>query len=111
MCVVQGLVYSYPTKSFQNPGKPKAVLMNKSNKSPLLWRVLSNKYSHEIVFANCRDRKGKVSVEMGFEKGEQSRPKILVYGPDDTRPILYEGSSYIICILRVLTACPRHFEI
>ncbi|KAF8585428.1 hypothetical protein K439DRAFT_1632696 [Ramaria rubella] len=76
----------------KNPGKPKAILMNKSSKTPLLWRVLSNKYSDKIVFGNCRDRKGKESVKLGFEAGEQSKQKVLIYGPEDTEPILYEGS-------------------
>ncbi|KAF8515913.1 hypothetical protein JB92DRAFT_2810514 [Gautieria morchelliformis] len=75
----------------KNPGKPKAVLMNKSNKMPLLWKVLSNKYGKDIVFVNCRDRQGKVSVEMGFEAEPQSKHKVIVYGRDDAEPVLYEG--------------------
>lgn len=65
--------------------------MNKSNKMPLLWKVLSSKYGDDILFVNCRDRKGKESVELGFEAGLQSKPKVLVYGREDKEPVLYEG--------------------
>jgi protein disulfide-isomerase A6 len=67
--------------------------MNKSNKMPLLWKVLSTKYGDDIVFVNCRDRQGKVSEEMGFEAELQSKHKVIVYGREDTEPVLYEGSS------------------
>ena len=65
--------------------------MNKSNKMPLLWKVLSSKYGDDIVFGNCRDRQGRVSVDMGFEAGPQSKPKVIVYGREDKEPVLYEG--------------------
>jgi protein disulfide-isomerase A6 len=68
--------------------------MNKSNKMPLLWKVLSNKYGDKVVFINCRDRRGKVSVELGFEVGEKQH-KILMYGADEAEPILYDGMYFI----------------
>jgi protein disulfide-isomerase A6 len=70
--------------------------MNKSNKMPLLWRVLSNKYGNDLVFVNCRDRKGKESVALGFEAGPQWQGKVLVYGREDKEPVLYEGLSVIV---------------
>ena len=68
--------------------------MNKSNKTPLLWRVLSNTYGDKIVFGNCRDRKGKESVALGFEAGPQGQAKVLIYGPESNEPVLYEGSFF-----------------
>jgi len=74
----------------KNPGKVKAVLMNKSNKMPLLWKVLSNKFGDQIFFVNCRDRQGRESVALGFEAGEKKH-KVLIYGKHETEPILYDG--------------------
>ncbi|KIJ55097.1 hypothetical protein M422DRAFT_23749 [Sphaerobolus stellatus SS14] len=74
----------------KNPGKPKAVLMNKSNKTPLLWKVISQKYGDKITFVNCRDRKGKESANLGFEITDKKH-KLLIFGPNGEEPILYEG--------------------
>ncbi|KAF8507299.1 protein disulfide isomerase [Hysterangium stoloniferum] len=74
----------------KNPGKVKAVLMNKSNKMPLLWKVLSNKFGDQIVFVNCRDRQGRESVALGFEAGDKKH-NVLIYGKHETEPILYDG--------------------
>jgi protein disulfide-isomerase A6 len=65
--------------------------MNKSNKMPLLWSTLGNKYGGDILFYSHRDRKGKGSVKLGFEAGESGKPKVLVYGPGETQPIMFEG--------------------
>ena len=67
--------------------------MNRSNKTPLLWKVLSNKYRKDIIFGNCPDGEGRVSAEMGFEAGTQSNSKVIMYGREDKSPVLYEGSS------------------
>jgi len=64
--------------------------VNKTSKTPLLWRILSNKYGDKIVFGNARDRKGKVSEDLGFEAGDKKH-KIVVYGENEKDPILYEG--------------------
>ena len=59
---------------------------------PLLWTVLGNKYRDEIAFVSHRDRRGKSSVKMGFEAGEDKVSKVVVYPVGETTPVLYEGS-------------------
>ncbi|TDL26700.1 hypothetical protein BD410DRAFT_819350 [Rickenella mellea] len=71
--------------------KPRALLMNKSNKMPLLWTVLNNKYKDQIIFASHRDRKGRDSVKLGFEAGPEKSPKVLIYPEGDTKPVKYDG--------------------
>ena len=71
--------------------RPRAVLMNKSNKKPLLWSSLANKYRDDIVFFTHRDRRGKSSVKLGFEAGEENEPKILIYPPGETKPVQFQG--------------------
>ena len=73
--------------------RPRAVLMNKSNKKPLLWSSLANKYRDDIVFFTHRDRRGKSSVKLGFEAGEENEPKILIYPPGETKPVQFQGDS------------------
>lgn len=63
--------------------------MNKSNKMPLLWSTLANKYQDDIEFFTHRDRKGKNSVKLGFEAGEG--PKVLIYPADETKPVQFMG--------------------
>lgn len=65
--------------------------MNKSNKMPLLWSTLANKYKDQIIFFSHRDRKGKDSVKMGFEAGESGQPKVLIYPAGETKPGMYQG--------------------
>lgn len=64
--------------------------MNKSNKMPLLWSTLANKYADDIAFFNHRDRRGKSSVELGFEKGGDE-PKVLIMPQGATKPFQYKG--------------------
>jgi len=71
--------------------KPRALLMNKTNKMPLLWSVLDNKYHDTIAFFSHRDKRGKSSVKMGFEPGEDGQGKILIYPPGEKKPVLYKG--------------------
>ncbi|THH12077.1 hypothetical protein EW145_g241 [Phellinidium pouzarii] len=76
---------------FQIIHKPRTVLMNKSNKLPLLWSALGNKYRDQIEFRTHRDRKGRNSVKLGFEAGQDGIPKILVYPAGETKPVQFMG--------------------
>lgn len=71
--------------------KPRALLLHKDKKIPLLWQVLSNKYGHDIQFGNCHDGKGKASVSMGLKAGQKKASKVVIYPVDSTVPVLYEG--------------------
>jgi len=72
--------------------KPRALLLNKDNKAPLLWQVLSNKYGQDIQFGSHHDPKGKTSVSMGLKTGKKkSSSKVAIYLVDSTVPILYQG--------------------
>ncbi|EIN03815.1 hypothetical protein PUNSTDRAFT_77492 [Punctularia strigosozonata HHB-11173 SS5] len=71
--------------------KPRALLLTKDKKIPLLWQVLSVKYGKDILFASHRDRKGKSSVSMGLEAGERDQAKVLIYPPGQTEYVRFEG--------------------
>ncbi|SJL13890.1 uncharacterized protein ARMOST_17339 [Armillaria ostoyae] len=68
--------------------KPRALLLTKAKKLPLLWKVLANKYSDNIDFASHRNRKGKGSKALGYEEVEESSI-VLIYPPGETRAIRY----------------------
>ncbi|KAJ4000340.1 hypothetical protein F5050DRAFT_1563164 [Lentinula boryana] len=72
-------------------GLPRALLLTKEKIIPLLWTVLGNKFAGKIELASHRDRKGKSSVAMGYEAGEQKSSKVLIYAPGSTTPVRYEG--------------------
>ncbi|GJJ11546.1 hypothetical protein Clacol_005780 [Clathrus columnatus] len=74
----------------KNSDKTKIVLLNKTSKTPLLWRALAQKYGNDIMFGNCRDRKGKVSIDMGFEATEK-KYKVIIYPPGVEIPFLYDS--------------------
>ncbi|THU97674.1 hypothetical protein K435DRAFT_965318, partial [Dendrothele bispora CBS 962.96] len=71
--------------------RPRALLLTKDKKVPLLWKVLGNKYQGQIELASHRDRKGKSSVFMGYEAGEKKVPKVLIYPIGSTKAVRYEG--------------------
>lgn len=65
--------------------------MNKKEKAPLIWQVLSNKFKHRMNFGNHFDSEGKSSEALGFETGEFNQNKILVYPVGSSKPVLYDG--------------------
>jgi len=72
--------------------KPRALLLNKDKKSPLLWQVLSNKYGPEIQFGSHHDPKGKTAKSMGLTAGTKKKTsKVVIYPVDSTIPVLYHG--------------------
>ena len=76
----------------QHKDKPRAFLLRKDKKTPLLWQVLCNKYQGQVEFATIPDRKGKVSVKMGLEAGEKKVSKVLIYQAGSIEPIVYKGT-------------------
>jgi protein disulfide-isomerase A6 len=73
--------------------KPRALLLNKDKKMPLLWQVLSNKYSQEIQFGSHHDPKGKTAKSMGLTAGKKKTSKVALYPADSTTPALYDGQE------------------
>ena len=72
--------------------KHRAIVMLKSNKMPILWQALANKYSEKMAFFNHRDRRGKSSVTLGFEAGGDEA-KVLIIPAGETKPSQYMGTS------------------
>jgi protein disulfide-isomerase A6 len=75
----------------QKSSKPRALLLNKDKKVPLLWQVLSNKYGKDIEFGSFFDSKRKASMFLGFEAGEKKSSKVIVYPAGSKIPVMYEG--------------------
>ncbi|KAK0452711.1 uncharacterized protein EV420DRAFT_679894 [Desarmillaria tabescens] len=70
--------------------KPRALLLTKEKKVPLLWKVLANKFTDNIDFASHRNRKGKGSKALGYEDIEE-RSIVLIYSQGATKAVRYEG--------------------
>ncbi|KAF8159257.1 hypothetical protein B0H34DRAFT_841823 [Crassisporium funariophilum] len=76
----------------EHKDKNRALLLTKDKKIPLLWKVLGNKYKGTTLeFGTHRDKKGKSSVEMGFEAGGKKESKVLLYPAGSTTPVRYDG--------------------
>ena len=76
----------------KNKDAPRAVLLNQGKHIPLLWQTLGNKYKDQLTFAIHRDRYGRTSEKMGFEKGEPGSGKVLIYPEGSTDYVRYEGT-------------------
>lgn len=66
------------------------------------------------MFGNCRDRQGRVSVDMGFEVTDK-KYKIIIYPPTATEPFVYDSDYQFFTPTsfdnRLLTYYIRHHEI
>ncbi|TFK17665.1 disulfide isomerase [Coprinopsis marcescibilis] len=70
--------------------KPRALLLTKDSKVPLLWKVLSNKYNGKLELGTHRDEKGEAGTTWGLEKG---KTHVLLYPSGSTDPVRYEGAT------------------
>ena len=75
----------------QNRDAPRAILLNKQQRVPLLWKVLANKYNDKIKFAVARDRKGRVSKSLGFDVGGDKESKVIVFQNGKLESVLFKG--------------------
>lgn len=78
----------------QHQTKHRALLLKKNKKTPLLWKVLANKYQGQLEFAGHYDKKGKTSIQLGLEAGEKKESKVLLYPAGSTNFIRYEGMCH-----------------
>jgi protein disulfide-isomerase A6 len=78
-------------EKLQHQSEHRLFLLRKEKKTPILWEVLSNKYQGQVEFATIPDRRGKLSVELGLEVGEEKVSKVLLYPAGSTNFIVYEG--------------------
>jgi len=91
--VMTKIVYEYEfTPWIENhQSKPRALLLRKGKKTPMLWSVLANKYQGQIEFGARLDRRGETSVQLGLEVGEKKVSKVLLFPAGSTSFIVYEG--------------------
>jgi len=76
----------------KKPEKPRALLLSKDKKVPLLWKALGNRYSHKMEFASAEDKKGNTLKALGLTVGEEKKgSKVVIYAPDSAEPVLYDG--------------------
>lgn len=71
--------------------KHRVLLLRRDKKTPLLWKVLANKYQGQLEFAERRDRKAKASLMLGLEPGDKKDSKVLLYPAGSINPIVYPG--------------------
>jgi protein disulfide-isomerase A6 len=71
---------------------PRALLLNQGKHIPMLWQVMSVRYHEHIKFALHRDRQGRSSEKLGFEKGPSGSAKVLIYPAGSTNYVRYEGT-------------------
>jgi len=81
---------------------PRALLLTKEKKTPLLWTVLGNKFQGEIELAVHRDRKGKSSVALGYDAEIDKKSKILIYPVGSTQAVRYEGLAKLDSLSKFL---------
>lgn len=67
--------------------KHRALLMKRTNKMPLVRPVLANKNSGDIEFFSHRDWRGRSSVKIGFDAGEEMQSKVLIFPAGQMDPV------------------------
>ncbi|KAG6827186.1 hypothetical protein H0H92_012851 [Tricholoma furcatifolium] len=72
---------------------PRALLLTKDLKTPLLWKVLGNKYKNQLDLAIHRDRWGKSSEALGLEAGGEKESKVLIFPAGSTKFVKYQGTN------------------
>lgn len=75
----------------ENKDKDRAFLLNNGKHIPILWQVLGNKYKDNFKFSIHRDRQGRSSEKMGFERSKWGSSKVLFYPAGSMDYVLYEG--------------------
>lgn len=90
-CRVTSFLTSIPQRA-EKSTQPRALLLTKDKKVPLLWQVLANKYDGQIEFGSHRDRDGKSSVKLGYEAGGKKEPKVFIYAPGSKDGVRYQGA-------------------
>ena len=78
--------------SSQTSDKPRAVLITKDSKVPLLWKVLGNNFIGKIDLGVHRDRDGDSFKALGLDSGSS---KVLMYPAGSTKYALYEGQHHL----------------
>ncbi|GJF00285.1 disulfide isomerase-like protein [Phanerochaete sordida] len=75
----------------ENKDKGRAFLLNNGKHIPILWQVLGNKYKDNFKFSVHRDRQGRSSEKMGFEKSKWGSSKVMFYPAGSMDYVVYEG--------------------
>lgn len=74
--------------------RPRALLLGKDKKVPLLWKALGNRYTHKMEFATAPDPKGTILAALGLTVDDEKKgAKVVIYAPDSDEPVLYSGLS------------------
>jgi len=91
--VMKRIVYEYELTPWieKHQSQPRALLLRKNKKMPMLWSVLANKYQGQIEFGARLDRNGETSVQLGLEAGEKGVSKVILFPAGSTSFIVYEG--------------------
>lgn len=67
-------------------------MLNQGKHIPILWQTLGNKYKDNFKFAIHRDRQGRSSEKLGFEKGKPGSAKVFFYPAGSKDYVRYEGT-------------------
>jgi len=81
----------------QEVDTPRALLLTKDKKIPMLWKVLSNKYS-DLKFGSHRDSVGMTAAMLGLDTTD-AKSKILIYTTGSKKPERYEGLQVILFLV------------
>jgi len=72
---------------------PRALLLTKGIKVPLLWKVLSNKYSGKLALGTHKDVSGEAGAALGVAEKGGNGSKVLIFAAGSSEPVLYTGAT------------------
>ncbi|KAG5641875.1 hypothetical protein DXG03_004015 [Asterophora parasitica] len=82
--------------------KPRALLLTKDKKIPLLWKVLGNTYKDKFDLGIHRDEKGKGSAALGLEAGKKKQSRVLIFPAGSTKFAVYDGTTKLDALSKFL---------
>ena len=81
-------INTWTGKSSKNP---RAVLLTKEGKVPLLWKVLGNNFKGKVELGVHKDQDGSSAKALGLSESGSS--KVLIYPAGSTKFAVYDGKT------------------
>jgi protein disulfide-isomerase A6 len=77
----------------KNTDKPRALLLTKDVKIPLVWKALGNRWRDHFEFATHVDKQGSTFTGLGFDAADKGNANVVVYPAESKDPARYEGAN------------------
>lgn len=68
------------------------LLLTAKPRSPLLWKVLQNKFNKKIAFGAAKDETGAIAKSLAGDSVSGDGSKVLIWTGASDEPVVYDGA-------------------